>query len=597
MPRINPRTRTGCLPCRRRKKKCDEEKLQYLACTRNKLQYAWPPHIVHIFGLDAEQTRDSDDLHGRKGLGNPIDAQSNNSLPIPSTATATKDPIVTPEGAEQTSERENGVVSWSLEPKSVLSTVQAGMLLPESPLLMSHYLEDTAPKLAPAPGIPWVSWILPVAYNDDLLMNVILALSGGRLLYKLPNNQEIHHASHRHYSSAVQTLYEAFNDQRMLSKPLTLLRVALTILILVVSGNMDGSPSIHLRALRQLILNLRSKPRQSMSAAEQKLYGFVMELYSYIVLCNSITRFDMNCNRTVTYDSFLQTFDDLQDLGAFGVMFSGGHHLFELISSVSLFAAQDPNIDRHEEYRYLKARIDVLEPPLPKEPDTHLRPGCGATLEHLQPLLDVAVLNLPRILPSNYSCILMWPIMIIGSLWDEEHSSSSRKVIVSIPTSLYHNITFNPPLPEKKVILSENTTTGYYSKMIYVFDEPWWHKAGFSGVLDSEKGPILFSRDTSISQDNQWSITCFLVGDKGRNWSKLPQASRHRQAWEQFSQSFGKLTEVPRPANTLEMEWTKEAFFLESSREWRGYMEGAINSGLQGGAEVVKGLEDTASRL
>lgn len=210
---------------------------------------------------------------------------------------------------------------------------------------------------------------------------------------------------------------------------------------------MDGSPFVHLRATRQLVLHLRSKPRGSMSAAEQKLYGFTMELYSYIVLCNSITPFDMNCKRTLIHDSFLQNLDDLQDLGAFGVMFSGGHHIFELISSISLFAAQDPNTsDRHEEYRQLKARISALEPPVPQEPETHSRPGCSATLEvyriallafletaaspfskydaprmqHLQPLFDVAVLNLPRILPSNYSCILMWPILIIGSCLIEE---------------------------------------------------------------------------------------------------------------------------------------------------------------------------------
>lgn len=106
------------------------------------------------------------------------------------------------------------------------------MLMPESPMLLSHYLEDTAPKLAPAPDIPWVSWILPVAYDDDLLMNAILALSGGHLLYKLPNNQEIRHATHRHYSSTVQTLYQTFDDESTLSEPLALLRVALTILIL-----------------------------------------------------------------------------------------------------------------------------------------------------------------------------------------------------------------------------------------------------------------------------------------------------------------------------------------------------------------------------
>lgn len=100
-------------------------------------------------------------------------------------------------------------------------------------------------------------------------------------------------------------------------------------------------------------------------------------------------------------------------------------------------------------------------------------------------------------------------------------SFQCRRAIVSVPTTLYHKITFYPPLPEKKVTLSDNTTTGYYTKMVYVFKEPWWQKAGLAGVLDSEKGPVIFSRDTSIPVDDQWPITCFIVGDKGRNWSKL----------------------------------------------------------------------------
>ena len=198
MPRVNPRTRTGCLPCRQRKKKCDEAKPRCRACTRNKLQCAWPPHIIRIFGLDTGQAQDLDNLLAQEELESPAEVQSrvNTPLPIPCAASATKD------------------ISWSLESRGLLSGTRAGMLMPESPMLLSHYLEDTAPKLAPAPDIPWVSWILPVAYYDDLLMNAILALSGGHLLYKLPNNQEIRHATHRHYSSTVQTLYQAFDDER-----------------------------------------------------------------------------------------------------------------------------------------------------------------------------------------------------------------------------------------------------------------------------------------------------------------------------------------------------------------------------------------------
>lgn len=196
-----------------------------------------------------------------------------------------------------------------------------------------------------------------------------------------------------------------------------------------------------------------------------------------------------------------------------------------------------------------------------------------------------------------------------------------KRAIVSVPTSLYHKITFQPPLPEKKAILADNTTTGYYTKLVYIFKEPWWQKAGFSGVLDSEKGPIIFTRDTSVPVDDQWAITCFIAGDKGREWSKLPRASRYERAWEQFSGAFGEYVHVPRPVNVLEMEWTKEAYFLgapcpittpgvlsivgneiaapfgsvhfvgtETSRVWRGYMEGAVQSGQRGGAEVVEAL-------
>ncbi|KAJ5160466.1 flavin-containing amine oxidase [Penicillium canariense] len=211
----------------------------------------------------------------------------------------------------------------------------------------------------------------------------------------------------------------------------------------------------------------------------------------------------------------------------------------------------------------------------------------------------------------------------VAVLTQAGESFFGRHAIVSIPTTLYPTITFNPPLSNKKAALSENTVLGYYSKTVFVFKEPWWQTAGFSGIFDSEIGPISFTRDTSIPADDQWSITCFIVGEKGRKWSKLSKAGRHQQAWDQFSQIFGKYVDgiIPAPINSLEMEWTKQAFFLgapcpvmtpgiltavgtelaapfgdvhfvgtETSNVWRGYMEGAVRSGQRGGAQVVKAL-------
>ncbi|PYI03998.1 amine oxidase [Aspergillus sclerotiicarbonarius CBS 121057] len=197
-----------------------------------------------------------------------------------------------------------------------------------------------------------------------------------------------------------------------------------------------------------------------------------------------------------------------------------------------------------------------------------------------------------------------------------------RRVIVSVPTTLYQSISFSPPLPQTKNSLSHDTVMGYYSKMIFVFNEPWWRNAGFTGIFDSADGPVSFTRDTSVPRDDQWSITCFIVGGRGRTWSKLSKADRHTQVWEQFCRYFGEFVEkIPEPANVLEMEWSKQPSFLgapcpvmtpgtmttvgtelatpfgrvhfvgtETSIVWRGYMEGAIRSGQRGAAEVLAAL-------
>jgi hypothetical protein len=193
-----------------------------------------------------------------------------------------------------------------------------------------------------------------------------------------------------------------------------------------------------------------------------------MELYSYIVLCNTITPFGMNCNRTLVHDSFLQSLDDLRDLGAFGVMFGGGHSLFELISLISLFAAHkesfplmggDTDSERYVIYEQLKGRIINWNPPAMDSSGTDhdVMSGRKATLElcrqallifletaisplskydsarihHLQPLLHVAMSYLPHVVPSKFSTITMWPLMIIGSCLVEEDQRRAMKNILT----------------------------------------------------------------------------------------------------------------------------------------------------------------------
>ncbi|KAK7533198.1 putative amine oxidase [Phyllosticta citribraziliensis] len=199
-----------------------------------------------------------------------------------------------------------------------------------------------------------------------------------------------------------------------------------------------------------------------------------------------------------------------------------------------------------------------------------------------------------------------------------------KKVVVSISTCLYPMIEFNPPLPPAKKDLSENTTMCYYTKYVLVFSSPWWRDAGLSGSFVSDRGgPITFAFDTCVEQDEQWSISCFVVGKPGLEWSTLPMAARRKEVLEEFKYAFGKAVgKVPDPINTIEMQWSKDQYFqgapcaimgpgiltsvgkvltkpfdnvhfvgTETADLWRGYMEGAVRSGIRGAKEVIEALK------
>ncbi|KAI8649619.1 Amine oxidase [Fusarium keratoplasticum] len=198
----------------------------------------------------------------------------------------------------------------------------------------------------------------------------------------------------------------------------------------------------------------------------------------------------------------------------------------------------------------------------------------------------------------------------------------SKKVIVSVPTSLYPLIEFQPQLPREKRELAKSTKLGYYSKTVLVFDSPWWREAGLSGVFTSPNGPIVFTRDTCVPEDEQYSITCFHVGEPGRKWSALPAQERQDSVLKQFNAAFsGVVDHIPKPISIVEKEWTKDHWFqgapnpvmlpgtmtgagksirtpfknihfigTETAFVWKGYLEGAVRSGDRGAKEVIKAL-------
>jgi monoamine oxidase len=198
-----------------------------------------------------------------------------------------------------------------------------------------------------------------------------------------------------------------------------------------------------------------------------------------------------------------------------------------------------------------------------------------------------------------------------------------KKVIVSVPTPVYKDLEFIPPLPLDKVKYSDSTMLGYYAKMILVFKKAWWKEAGFCGMTQSIIGPCAVTRDTSDEASGLFSLTCFVVGEPGRVWSKLDPVERKGAVLDQLIVLFGKehTRNIHTATEIFEQEWAKDPWSrgcpcpvappnimtsvgnalrkpygkihfvgTETSFEWKGYMEGAVLSGERGAAEVVEDL-------
>ncbi|RFU31059.1 hypothetical protein B7463_g5271, partial [Scytalidium lignicola] len=226
------------------------------------------------------------------------------------------------------------------------------------------------------------------------------------------------------------------------------------------------------------------------------------------------------------------------------------------------------------------------------------------------------------------SLVLNSPVWSINQNSDGVLISSGRgqyrckRVIVSVPTPLYKDITFSPLLPEAKQKLSSATKLGFITKVSLVYKQPWWRASNLSGMIQSWIGPVSVTRDVSYDEHNFYALTCFVAGDNGRAWTKLPEQERKDTVIAQIKRIFGShVAYVPDPIDVVYHTWAEDQWSqgcpcpampagvltenghalrtphgkihfvgTETAYEWKGYLDGAVRSGERGAKEVVEQL-------
>lgn len=210
-----------------------------------------------------------------------------------------------------------------------------------------------------------------------------------------------------------------------------------------------------------------------------------------------------------------------------------------------------------------------------------------------------------------------------------------KRTIITVPSPSYAWMTFEPPLPEPKRILSQRARFGHTMKVILVYSKPWWREFFLCGFAQSSKGPISICRDSSVDNDGQFSLTCFVTAEPGKRWIKLEPKARESAVLDQVANMFGpacasktgvaatkdEIMDVARqPLEMFYHDWTADVWSqgcpcpvlppgpngvldlasaldasvgylhfagTETSNVWRGYMEGAVRAGERAAEEVI----------
>ncbi|OAL57251.1 hypothetical protein IQ07DRAFT_582466 [Pyrenochaeta sp. DS3sAY3a] len=314
--RYRARTTTGCLTCRKRRKKCNEDKPICIGCKRNHLICTWP--------TDGKTKQDVSLVRAPAGQNLSTDT----------------DVAVIPAHASRQNGGANAQIKMIYSTLSVPPSIDLmpGLRKESDRHMFEHYMNVTALKLAGRhePQNAFLSHIIPIAYQDARVVQSVLAISGAQLCFR---SDQFEHPARSHYAVTLRSVKHSLLDWRALGTvELTgLLTMTLFLCMFeIVIGNIDGNFLHHVRASRTLLLELRYYRANQVDRCTLDL---LTEFYAFFAINTNITLTnDLPINRYMPEDPFLSP-KSLAELNKgtsiYGVLFGSAHELVGLIMPIA----------------------------------------------------------------------------------------------------------------------------------------------------------------------------------------------------------------------------------------------------------------------
>jgi len=193
----------------------------------------------------------------------------------------------------------------------------------------------------------------------------------------------------------------------------------------------------------------------------------------------------------------------------------------------------------------------------------------------------------------------------------------ARHVVVAVPPPLLSRIEHVPALPEPLRATLQSCAMGSTAKVFVAYDEPFWRDEGLCGEAVLTDGPVQVVFDNTGPAGEVPALLAFVTGDAARAAAARDDEELRDAVLASLARAFG--DRAATPTAVVQQHWEREQWTggcptanltvplghargpsvlrravgrlhlagTETARQWRGYMEGAVESGERAAAEVL----------
>jgi monoamine oxidase len=199
----------------------------------------------------------------------------------------------------------------------------------------------------------------------------------------------------------------------------------------------------------------------------------------------------------------------------------------------------------------------------------------------------------------------------------------AKVVLFAVPPQTLRKIAFDEPLPETFANMLVDFVQGTVVKVVGVYAQKWWRDRELSGLIMSQHGPFDVVVDSSFDTLEKGILVGLVTGSRASKLKDLNQEEL-KSKFEEYVQSA--LGAAPPLEDFLYMDWNQVTYTqgaysskralghwltardalqspfgrvyfagTETAREWRGYVEGALESGERQARQIADLLASETS--